>query len=290
MPTAHARAMLVHPVDREQRMYPVRLMMAIASTASCAVLACGCGLARAQHSPALDRASLWIGAYLADTELRLEAAHDDVGNGGVDFAGDHETIGRARLDLLLGEGQGITFDWYALDHSDSTRLTRAFTYDGVEFDVDAALHSDAEFTAATAAWHWWLGEDRDVFGLGLGAAWYRLELALAGAAVVEGEDFAASVSLAESAVAPLVTLGYKHAFDDALRVYAQASGIRKGGGTLSGHIHDARVGLEWFPWHHVGFGAEYGLTRIRLERDGDRQSAGLDIDLQGPALFARMRF
>lgn len=253
------------------------------------LIAGACGLAHA-HSPALDRASLWIGGYRADTGLRLDAQRDGIGSSRVDFAGDHETIARARLDLLVGEHQGLTFDGYALDHSDSTRLTRAFAFDGVDFDVDASLRSEAEFTAATAAWHWWLGADQDVFGVGLGAAWYRLEVALAGTATVDGSHVAATAAFDERAVAPLLTLGYKHAFSDSLRVYAQASGIRKGGGTLSGHIHDARVGVEWFPWRQVGFGAEYGLTQIRLERDGHRYAAGLDIDLEGPALFARIRF
>ncbi|RYD15503.1 MAG: hypothetical protein EOP90_08955 [Lysobacteraceae bacterium] len=271
-------------------MHDARFTASLPRAIAIVALACCSGHSAAQHSPALDRASLWIGGYRVDTGLRLEAEHDDIGGGSLDFAGDHETIGRARLDLLVGDGQGLTFDWYALDHADATRLARAFAYEGTEFEVDATLRSDAEFTAATAAWHWWLGEDRDVFGLGLGAAWYRLELALVGTAAVGDEHVAASAAFDESAIAPLVTLGYKHAFDDNLRVYAQASGIRKGGGALSGHIHDARVGFEWFPWRHVGVGAEYGLTRIRLERDGDDHSVGLDIDLQGPALFARMRF
>lgn len=265
---------------------PRPLVLAVLAVAC----ACGSAAADAAQSPALDRASLWIGGYSADTEVRLGASHEQLGAGDLDFAGDRETIARARLDLLVGDHQGFSVDYYGFGHDSSTVLAAPFAFDGTEFQVDAALESHADFAAATAAWHWWLGEDRDVFGIGLGAAWYRLELALAGVASLDGQVVAASASLDEDAVAPLLTLAYKHAFNDSLRVYAQASGIRKNGGTLSGNIHDARVGIEWFPWHNLGLGAEYGTTRIRLDREGSDYAADLDLDLEGPALFVRMRF
>lgn len=268
-----------------------RLPTPSTTMASCAIaLGLFCAGAEAAQSAALDRASLWIGAYAVDTTVRVDASHEDLGTGSLDFAHDDETIGRARLDLLVGDHQGFSVDWYALDHASTNALSRPFAFEGIEFEVDAALRSDADFSAATAAWHWWLGEGDDVLGIGLGAAWYRLELALAGTALVEGHEVAATASVDESAIAPLLTLAWKHAFNENLRVYAQASGIRKNGGALSGHIHDARVGIEWFPWRSVGLGAEYGTTRIRLDREGSRYSADLDIDLDGPALFARVRF
>ena len=66
--------------------------------------------------------------------------------------------------------------------------------------------------------------------------------------------------------------------------------MKKNGGPLSGHLYDARIGVEWFPWHNVGLGAEYGTTRIRLHRDAELYDADLDINLDGPSLFARFRF
>jgi len=241
---------------------------------------------------ALDRVSIWIGGYYPDTtfDIRGQAkAQQDAGSRLRVDAG-RETIGRARLDFLVFDSQGFTFDYYTLDRSRSEHLAREFDYGGVPFQIDTNLKAQVKFSAGSAAWHWWFGNDADVFGVGLGATYYKAELGLAGSVSANGQSTSAEANWSSSAVAPLLTFGYKHAFSDSLRVYANASGVRKSGGTLSGHIVDGRVGVEWFPWHNVGFGAEYGSTRVYLKRHAQQYNANLDIDLDGPSLFARLRF
>jgi len=250
-------------------------------------------VARADDSAqALDRVSIWLGGYYPDTtfDIRAQANAQPELDGRLRIDAGRETVGRARLDFLVFDSQGFTLDYYTLDRTRSEHLARRFDYDGTPFQVDTDLEAEVKFSAGSAAWHWWFGSDTDVFGVGLGAAYYKVELGLDGSADVNGQSAAASAHWRDDAVAPLLTLGLKHAFSDSLRVYATASGVRKNGGVLAGHIVDGRVGVEWFPWHNVGLGAEYGRTRIDLKRDAERYNARLDIDLEGPSLFARLRF
>jgi hypothetical protein len=260
----------------------------------CAGLAATATSAWADPSPALDRVSLWLGGYYANADVGLKASTDVLGDtvrtGKLDLESGHETVGRARLDFLIFDSQGFSFDYYTLSHSRTQTLRQPFTYEGVPFELDTTLKGNLDFTAGSAAYHWWFGSGSDVFGLGLGATYYRAKLGIAGTVALDGQSAAASARWDDDAVAPLVTLAYKHAFSDDLRVYLDASGVKKNGGKLSGHLYDARVGVEWFPWHNVGLGAEYGLTRIRLERDSQHYDANLDIDMDGPSLFARLRF
>jgi len=243
-------------------------------------------------SPALDRASLWLGGYYANTTLKLEAEadHGRVDTGELKLARGRDAVGRARIDLLLFDRQGLSFDWYTLGRSSSSRLTRDFTYEGVPFVLDSTMHGRLRFSAGSVAWHWWLGEGNDVFGIGLGAVWYRASLALRGTVSLEDITADGSARWSDDAVAPLLDLAWRHAFSDDLRAYVALSGVRKNGGRLSGHVHDARIGLEWFPWQRLGIGCEYGYTRVSLERRAHAYDAGLGIDLDGPSLFARMRF
>lgn len=246
----------------------------------------------ADRSPALDRVSLWLGGYYANTDLEIGAQlHDgNLGTGKLDFATGHETVGRARIDFLVFDSQGFSVDYYTLDHSSSKTLQQPFSYDGIPFVLDATLTGKLDFTAGSAAWHWWFGNQDDVFGIGLGATYYRAKLGIDGSAAVDNQQAATSVRWDEDAVAPLITAAWKHAFSDDLRIYLDASGVKKNGGKLSGHLYDARIGVEWFPWHNAGFGAEYGVTRIKLDRGGRLYDANLDIQLDGPSLFARLRF
>lgn len=257
-----------------------------------AVFGLASSAAWAERPLPLDDVSIWLGGYYANTEATLGAKTSDgsVSTGKIQLEEGDETVGRARLDMVLFETQGLSFDYYTLDHSSSNTITQPFSYQGIPFQLDSTLRGKLEFSAGSASWHWWLGEGDDVFGIGLGATFYSAKLDVAGTIALNGQESQASVHSDEDAVAPLLTVAYKHAFSNALRVYIDASGVRKGGGNLSGHIYDARAGIEWFPWQNVGIGAEYGDTRISLDREGQSYDANLDIKLQGPSLFARFRF
>ncbi|MBO9664989.1 hypothetical protein [Dokdonella sp.] len=249
-------------------------------------------VALADPSPALDRVSVWLGGSYLNTDVQLEASNrsGDLSTGKLDLGGGHETAARARLDLLLFDTQGFTFDYYTLSHSETRTLNEQFDFQGVPFDVNARLRGKFDFDIGSASYHWWFGSGNDVFGLGLGAAYYRAKLGLKGDVFADGQSASARASWDEDAVAPMVTLAYKHAFSDSFRFYVDASGVKKSGGKLSGHIYDGRVGVEWFPWHNVGLGAEYSKTEISLDHKRSAYKANLDIDLDGPSLFARMRF
>jgi len=105
-----------------------------------------------------------------------------------------------------------------------------------------------------------------------------------------------SSNYAGSMVAPLIMaplilwLGWRHAFNDQWRMYINASGVKKNGGNLNGHIYDAALGLEWFPWKNVGFGAEYAYTKIRLNQEKRAYDLDLDMKLNGPSAYVRFRF
>jgi hypothetical protein len=248
--------------------------------------------ALADVSPALDRVSLWFGGYFLNTEVALKAgdAGNNISTGKVDLTSGHETVDRARLDFLFLDSQGFSFDYYSLNHSNSQQLSHSFTYAGLPFELNTTLRGKLGFTAGSASYHWWFGSANDVVGVGLGGTYYKARLGIDGTIQLNSLSASGGASWDEGAVAPLATLAYKHAFSDSLRAYLDASGVKKNGGTLSGHIYDGRLGVEWFPWQNFGVGAEYGVTRIKLDHDGSGYSAALDIKLDGPSLFARMRF
>jgi hypothetical protein len=102
-------------------------------------------------------------------------------------------------------------------------------------------------------------------------------------------DFSGSGSASENGFAPLVELGWRHAVRPDLRVYAEASGIKKNGGHVDGHIYGGTVGVEWLPARNVGVALDYGVQKILLSRNGDRR-ADLDLRLTGPSAYVKLRF
>lgn len=274
------------------RMFPrARAMLALLplTFASTAVLA--------QQSPALDRFNLWIGGFDASTNTTIGASdksgqykgsvnlEDDLG------LDDHKTVPRAHMDVLIGDSQGFSFDYFSVNRSRGTTLGKSISYGGNDYSAAASVRGKLDFDLGSAAYRWWFGHGDDVVGLGLGAAYYRVNAGIYGDASFNGQTVGyASTSTDESAWAPMLEGGWRHAFNDQWRMYFDASGVKKNGGTLNGHIYRAALGLQWFPWRNVGVGAEYDYTRISLNDDRRHYDASLDMKMKGPALFVGFRF
>jgi hypothetical protein len=54
-------------------------------------------------------------------------------------------------------------------------------------------------------------------------------------------------------------------------------------------VYGGTVGLEWFPARNVGVAFDYGIQKIELSRNGDR-NADLDLRLTGPSAYVKLRF
>ena len=126
--------------------------------------------------------------------------------------------------------------------------------------------------------------------MGLGAAYYKIRGGVTGSATLNGVTASAHTGADADAWAPNLQLGWRHAFNDQWRMYINASGVRKNGGNLNGHIYDAALGVEWFPWKNVGFGAEYAYTKIQLNQEKRAYDLDLDMKLNGPSAYVRFRF
>lgn len=251
----------------------------------------------AQHSEALDRINMSLGGYYAttDTIIGASTANDEYG-GTMDLEDDlgfpeRQTVPRARLDFLVGDRQGFSFDYFSVNRSHGNTLQRGISYDGHDYDAMAKLHGRLDFDFGSAAYRWWFGDGNNVYGLGLGGAWYRVKAGFRGSASVDGEPVGeVDDSTSAHAWAPELQLGWRHAFNDQWRMYADASGVKKGGGRLYGHIYNVDLGVEWYPWQNLGFGAEYGYTRIKLKQNHTNYDDSLDMRLSGPSLFVKFRF
>ena len=248
-------------------------------------------------SPALDRVSIWLGGYYPDTSTTLGAGLNNVNLHGhlnlqhaLGFP-SHQVVPRVRFDFLLGNSQGFSFDYYRIDQSRTKTLGADLGFDGNTYDASASVTGRVNFDFGSASYKWWFGHENDVFGVGLGAAYYRVHAGINGEATLNGSVVGqASTYATDSAWAPELQLGWRHAFSNNLRMYVNASGVKKNGGHLGGHIYDAAVGMEWFPWQNIGVGAEYDYTRIKIDQRHEYYNDDLAMRMNGPSVFLRLRF
>ena len=262
------------------------LAVLLASTAALPALA--------DPSPALDRVSISAGAFHAQPRFKAGA---DTPYGRIETperTNSSVTIPRIRAEVLFWDTQGISFDYYRYDRSYVQNVSGNSTIDGQPVSGNATFDSNLKIDLARLAYKWWMGSGNSVFGLGLGAAYYRADLSgtIRGTVTAGGQTYSdgASDRYTDDAVAPLIELGWRHAFSPDVRMYVEASGVKKNGGRLEGHIYNGNIGIEWFPWKNVGLVADYGVSRVKLERNSSNTPADLDIRFRGPSLFVKARF
>lgn len=244
----------------------------------------------------LDRFSLSVGAFHARSDTTVIARGELDGESlagrfnlerdlGLDQV---EPVTRLRLEWLPGGRQGLALDVFGYRRANARTLARDIEYDGRLWSASATLEAELDYRFASAAWrYWWTGPDT-AFGLGLGLAHYRVDSRLAGEATFEGETVYAESEDRAAALAPLLSLGWRRSLGPRWRVYADASGVGKAGGDLSGHVVEAAVGLEWQLGRRLSLAAEYGGTQIRLDRRRGDLDARLDLKLHGPSLLLRL--
>ena len=243
------------------------------------VISCAAtGPARADPSPALDRFELSVGGFHADPDIKLGF---DTRFGRIDSSAgnqDRVTVPRVKADMLLGDRNGLSFDYFRYDKSFTSALSGIATVNGQQVSGVAALNAGLRLDLAQRSYKGWIGSGNDVFGIGAGAAYYHAEVEGTAQGTLQNISGSASDSASASAFAPLLDLGWRHAFSPGWRMFADASGIRKNGGNINGHFYGAAIGMEWFPYKNMGLVADYGISKVMLVRDGD--SATLEIRLR----------
>lgn len=245
---------------------------------------------------ALDRFSAAVGGFYPSVDARLSLAGPEIANQPIEFErseslDNHRTLPNLQIAWLVFDSQGFSVAGYQYSKSESARLARDVEFEGSNYHIEAHAEAGLRIYTYNAAWHWWLSPSaHDVIGVGLGAVYYKVKGTLSGGVSVNDSSIAAGTSAETSAVAPLLTLGWRHAFSEDLRAYVDFSGVRKSFGTVTGHLLNATLGAEWYPFHNLGIALEYSSNALSLKATKQEWQGRASIDFRGPAAFVRMRF
>ena len=254
------------------------------------------GVACADVPEPLDRVAISFGGFYPNVDARVSANGTAVAGTDVNFQKDlgldnQRTLTSARIELLVFDSQGFSIGGYQYSKHAGKTLQRDIVFDGNEYDASAFVQARLRLQTVDAAWHWWFAPGaHDVVGVGLGAAWYDLKGTIDGGISVNGSTVSARGEAEGNAAAPLLTLGWRHAFSESLRGYADFSGVRKPSGTLTGHLVNGTLGMEYYPWRNLGIALEYSANNLDLKADKASWEGRARIHFHGPAAFVRLRF
>ena len=258
-----------------------------------------CAFAQAAYAEipsALDRASLSVGGFYPTIDSRISANGPAVAGTDLSFERDlgldnNRALTNVRLELLVLDSQGFSIGGYQYSKGGGATLARDIVFGGTEYEASAFVEARLRLQTYNAAWHWWFAPTpEDVVGVGLGAAYYDLKGTIDGGITVNDHSASAHGEAEGNAIAPLLMLGWRHAFSDSLRGYAYFSGVRKPSGTLTGHLLNGTLGMEYYLWQHLGFALEYSANNLDLKAEKASWEGRASMHFYGPSAFVRVRW
>lgn len=246
----------------------------------------------------LDRFAIGIGGFA--NRLGLEGHVD----GSVDFDGSTRDFDRdfgfsRRRDIALAELSWRPLERHQFDlkHYRDERVRRAsidepLRFSGETFAVQASLRAHVRFEATELSYTgWWLSRPDYTLGIQVGVLRLDGEIGLSGR--VESSDvgrFKGEAIAKDHLYAPLVGMSGRTRLGERIRAYAELRAIRLHWNQTDGRALSGDVGLEWFPYEHVGIAVQYSDTWVRAERSKNGFRGELEIGFRGPQVLLKLRY
>lgn len=253
--------------------------------------------ATAQDLTPLDGFRFAAGAYFSDNDLSIRAdGSDDIPGTHVDFQrdlgfDDSETAVTWQADVAFFDRHQISAFGYGYDSDAERTLSADFDIDDETFRADAAFAGDLDIRILGLAYTWYFHHgERNAFGVGLGAVRYELDSGLAASIDINGTVETATAAIDEDAWAPMIRAEYVQVLSPHWRLSVEAAAVRKPSGSVSGTAIDAGVGVEWYPWRHLGVAVRYNYHDIDLDLDKSSYSGEINVENRGPQVLATLRF
>jgi hypothetical protein len=245
--------------------------------------------ASAEISPALDRISISVGAFIANPEFNssINTPYGILQSGNISLG--EKVMPRLKGEIILFDSQGLSFDIYQYKHDYGGATDHTANVLGNAVSTATNANFGLKLDYAKLAYKWWLGSGNTVVGGGAGAAYYKISMLANASLSINNASAGIGGEYSDDTVAPLVEIGLRHAISPDLRLFADVSGVWKSDGPLKGEIYIAAIGVEWFPVKNVGLALGYGVSQIDLKRD-EPVIENLKVKYYGPSALVKFRF
>jgi len=248
-----------------------------------------------------DRWQINFGYYLVDFDTNVRWDSEELGKGTSIDLEDDLGLDDKRSDLRIdgfyrfGRKHRLNLGYLFLGRA-ATKvvLEEQIEFDGVIFDVGAAIESDFDTQSLKVAYSYsFVNNGRVDFGISAGISAFYFEAGIAGdgTIVIDGEPITGFVAAGEELIAPVPVGGIRFEYTIRprliFRTAAQYFAIELD--SWEADLYDWVASIDYYPGKHIGFGVAYDFTGIRyVDKGSDRLR--FDYDYSGLVLYLNLNY
>lgn len=190
----------------------------------------------------------------------------------------------------------LSLGYTSIQRDSATRtLDRTFTWNGQVYDAGLTATANSRVDLFTGIYRYSLVKrDRYEFGpaAGFGFVYLSANISAQGTVVSGGESVTKNLNESRSGRFPTGDVGgfvniwvTRRAVvrGDFLYIYIAPSDI-------VASVTDGRLAFDYYPWQHVGFGAQYKYNQFRYDQGADSSSLGGRVTYQGAQIYMSFLF
>jgi len=248
-----------------------------------------------------DRFTLNLGSFITTFNTNASASGEEA-SGGVDLEEDlglKPDIGEVRLtgQYRFARKHALTFGYWRSSRSSEGTLERDVEWNDAVFPVGVTIGAESKFDNLKLGYAYSFVNNGTVdFNASIGITALKFDIALEGEAWVttpEGEERFEQARREEDLIAPVpvVGLAVEWAMRPRLFLRGGVEFFKANYQEYTGELIDGIVGVDWFPWQHVGFGAAYNYVDVTVTREGDViQELKFDYKYDGAFVYLRLAY
>jgi len=247
-----------------------------------------------------DRWLLSLGVFLPyyNTDAQINSSND--AGTGVDLEDDlgfkaNDSVFRLDGLFRISRRHQVGFTWFRLDRTSAKSIEKQIEWDDLIFDVGVDLKSHFNVDVYQLRYRFLVIQGtRLAVGVEGGVNLMNFDFGLEGQGRIagDGEEETYQRAWSTSPLVPVPSLGVnaRWAILGNLFLGGSLNYLKGSYDEQEARYSDLFFSLNWFPWHHVGFGIMYDMVKITYQDHGREFHGRLDYRYSGPVLALNIIF
>lgn len=215
----------------------------------------------------------------------------DLGVGGT------QSLPYVNLTWRPWERHEFEFSYYDSDKSHTRRLDRDITFRDNTYHAGVQVDSKLSYTSYGAGYRYWawIG-DEQALGISAGLQAYSFKLRLRGTASIDNGSGGATTTGDVTSRAstdlpePYIGLAYRYQMASWARLVMDGGVFKANINDIDATLYNARFGLEFMPWEHVGIVAQYVFNKLDADVDKDDFHGRANLRFDGAQVLLKIAF